>query len=653
MALFALAVLAQTSPVVRGYRCTSTSSRRGARSLETLLPARQLASALVCGASPPRARLAAARTPRLAPLTRSSPRARCSCSSSSVHQCAPLGDRPDDGQPRDAARRAARRSSLCSRSALSRRASRPRIRRPTRNLRRSARRAPSRRRAACTLADRRCSICRKSRFCASTRPTTRSRCARWRSRRREASASRVAVPDRCAPAIVAPAGIDVVTIAPLASREAYSQFVLKSLRRPSSRRRTCCSSNGTATWSIPTRGTRFLDCDYIGAKWFWHDDGLRVGNGGFSLRSRQLSTRCRIRASRSRRRRHDDRPHVPAAARARARDPLRRRGARRPLRVRGRLSDRHGRSAFMACSTSAASFRRPSSRRSRPRSPTPSRARRNSLQLLRNCVASGQWPAAARSRARILAADAGERRSAALLARRERTAAGSRRRPQRSVPLRQRQALQALPWRPRRRRRRARRRSPVADALVARRDRRAPARRSRRRRARLSRGARARARASDALHYLGVVLYQRGRSTRRCRCSSARSRCVPQEAGVPQQPRPRAGRARTATDDAIAAYRRALALKPDMRARGTISGSRCRRRIDCPGDRRVPPRDCARARFRAGALEPRARAARGRAVRRRLARIRMARSRARFAQLGGVARAALGRRVDPPGGRCS
>ena len=32
----------------------------------------------------------------------------------------------------------------------------------------------------------------------------------------------------------------------------------------------------------------FLDCDYIGAKWYWQSDGLRVGNGGFSLRSRKL-----------------------------------------------------------------------------------------------------------------------------------------------------------------------------------------------------------------------------------------------------------------------------------------------------------------------------------------------------------------------------
>src|ERR1700687_3454326 len=32
----------------------------------------------------------------------------------------------------------------------------------------------------------------------------------------------------------------------------------------------------------------FLGCDYIGAQWFWHDDAMRVGNGGFSLRSRKL-----------------------------------------------------------------------------------------------------------------------------------------------------------------------------------------------------------------------------------------------------------------------------------------------------------------------------------------------------------------------------
>ena len=32
----------------------------------------------------------------------------------------------------------------------------------------------------------------------------------------------------------------------------------------------------------------FLECDYLGAKWFWHSDAMRVGNGGCSLRSRRL-----------------------------------------------------------------------------------------------------------------------------------------------------------------------------------------------------------------------------------------------------------------------------------------------------------------------------------------------------------------------------
>ena len=33
----------------------------------------------------------------------------------------------------------------------------------------------------------------------------------------------------------------------------------------------------------------WLDLDYIGAPWGWHGDGLEVGNGGFSLRSRDLA----------------------------------------------------------------------------------------------------------------------------------------------------------------------------------------------------------------------------------------------------------------------------------------------------------------------------------------------------------------------------
>jgi hypothetical protein len=39
---------------------------------------------------------------------------------------------------------------------------------------------------------------------------------------------------------------------------------------------------------------KFLEYDYIGAVWFWHPKGLRVGNGGFSLRSKKL---CQLTAS--------------------------------------------------------------------------------------------------------------------------------------------------------------------------------------------------------------------------------------------------------------------------------------------------------------------------------------------------------------------
>lgn len=33
----------------------------------------------------------------------------------------------------------------------------------------------------------------------------------------------------------------------------------------------------------------WLSCDYIGAPWPWHKDGLNVGNGGFSLRSTEMA----------------------------------------------------------------------------------------------------------------------------------------------------------------------------------------------------------------------------------------------------------------------------------------------------------------------------------------------------------------------------
>ena len=82
--------------------------------------------------------------------------------------------------------------------------------------------------------------------------------------------------------------IEFVPIEPLASRDAYSSFVLKRLLDFVSTSHVLLIQwdgyvvNGDA-WQ-----PAFLECDYIGAKWFWQPQGRRVGNGGFSLRSRRL-----------------------------------------------------------------------------------------------------------------------------------------------------------------------------------------------------------------------------------------------------------------------------------------------------------------------------------------------------------------------------
>jgi len=83
-------------------------------------------------------------------------------------------------------------------------------------------------------------------------------------------------------------GIEVRTIAPLTSRDDYSRFVLASLLdHVDTPHVLLVQWDGYALNAAAWR-TDFLDCDYIGAKWFWAPEGQRVGNGGFSLRSRRL-----------------------------------------------------------------------------------------------------------------------------------------------------------------------------------------------------------------------------------------------------------------------------------------------------------------------------------------------------------------------------
>jgi tetratricopeptide (TPR) repeat protein len=83
-------------------------------------------------------------------------------------------------------------------------------------------------------------------------------------------------------------GIEVRLIAPLTSREAYSSFVLKQLVEHIDTKHVLLIQWDGYVINPDAWRDEFLACDYIGAKWFWHDDGMRVGNGGFSLRSQRL-----------------------------------------------------------------------------------------------------------------------------------------------------------------------------------------------------------------------------------------------------------------------------------------------------------------------------------------------------------------------------
>ena len=91
------------------------------------------------------------------------------------------------------------------------------------------------------------------------------------------------------PANVAlPEGLSVRPIERLTSREHYSRFVLKSLLPHISTPHVLLIQWDGYVVNPQAYDPAFLACDYIGAKWFWFDDGMRVGNGGFSLRSRRL-----------------------------------------------------------------------------------------------------------------------------------------------------------------------------------------------------------------------------------------------------------------------------------------------------------------------------------------------------------------------------
>lgn len=82
--------------------------------------------------------------------------------------------------------------------------------------------------------------------------------------------------------------IEIVAIPRIGSSSEYSRFVLKDLfHHIETDFVQVVQWDGYVTnaggWS-----DEFLDYDYIGARWWFHQEGRDVGNGGFSLRSRKL-----------------------------------------------------------------------------------------------------------------------------------------------------------------------------------------------------------------------------------------------------------------------------------------------------------------------------------------------------------------------------
>ena len=91
--------------------------------------------------------------------------------------------------------------------------------------------------------------------------------------------------DRLSAGIDVPDGIEIDTIDTLESREAYSNLVLKGLAPYITTSHALLVQWDGYVINPLAWDAAFLDCDYIGAKWFWQPEGCRVGNGGFSLRS--------------------------------------------------------------------------------------------------------------------------------------------------------------------------------------------------------------------------------------------------------------------------------------------------------------------------------------------------------------------------------
>ena len=94
--------------------------------------------------------------------------------------------------------------------------------------------------------------------------------------------------DAAGAGVALPAQVEVRRIAPLATRDAYSTLMLKGLAAHVETSHALVVQWDGYVVNPGAWDDALLAVDYCGAPWPWGPDDRRVGNGGFSLRSRRL-----------------------------------------------------------------------------------------------------------------------------------------------------------------------------------------------------------------------------------------------------------------------------------------------------------------------------------------------------------------------------
>ena len=87
-------------------------------------------------------------------------------------------------------------------------------------------------------------------------------------------------------------GSDFVKIPTISDKNDYSKIMLKELGKHIKTDHFMVIQYDGMPTNSDYWTNDFLNYDYIGAPWPWFPEGSKVGNGGFSLRSRKLSDLC-------------------------------------------------------------------------------------------------------------------------------------------------------------------------------------------------------------------------------------------------------------------------------------------------------------------------------------------------------------------------